>query len=111
MAKLIREHMAEVNGEAPLGGKVVEVDETFVGGKSKGRNWRKDKTVVMGMMERNGDVMLKVVEDQTRGSLVPHINDNAAHGTEVHTTTFLPSILKPTSRSLNTVSIVGRRLT
>lgn len=66
-------------------GKVVEVDETFVGGKSKGMDWRKDKTVVMGMMERDGDVMLKVVPDQTRGSLVPHINANVAHGTEIHT--------------------------
>lgn len=36
MAKLIREHMAEVDGEAPLGGagKVAAVDETFVGGKT-----------------------------------------------------------------------------
>lgn len=30
---------------------------------------RKRKTVVIGMMERGGDVMLKVVENQTRGSL------------------------------------------
>jgi transposase len=87
MAKLIREHMADVDGEALLGGagKIVEVDETFVGGKSKGMNWRKDKTVVMGMMERGGDVMLKVVEDQTRGSLMPQIHDNIATGTEIHT--------------------------
>ncbi|UWR35799.1 IS1595 family transposase (plasmid) [Sulfitobacter sp. W027] len=87
MAKLIREHMAYVDGEAPLGGagEVVEVDETFVGGKTTGMDWRKRKTVVMGMMERGGDVMLKVVEDQTRGSLMPHINDNVAHGTEIHT--------------------------
>jgi transposase len=87
MAKLIREHMAQIDGEAPLGGagKVVEVDETFIGGKSKGMNWRKDKTVVMGMMERDGDVMLKVVEDQTRGSLMPQIEDNIVSGSEIHT--------------------------
>lgn len=87
MAKLIREHMAEVDGEAPLGGsgKVVEVDETYVGGKTTGMDWRKRKTVVMGMMERNGEVMLKVVPDQTRGSLVPQINANVVHGTEIHT--------------------------
>ncbi|WP_339639363.1 IS1595 family transposase [uncultured Sulfitobacter sp.] len=87
MAKLIREHMAEVDGEAPLGGsgKVVEVDETFVGGKTTGMDWRKRKTVVMGMLERGGDVMLKVVPDQTRSSLIPHINANVSAGTEVHT--------------------------
>ena len=34
MGTLIRKHMAEIDGEAPLGGagKVVEVDETYVGG-------------------------------------------------------------------------------
>ncbi|MEP5780918.1 MAG: IS1595 family transposase [Hyphomicrobiales bacterium] len=87
MANLIREHMAAVDGEAPLGGagKVVEVDETFVGGKTTGMDWRKRKTVVMGMMERDGDVMLKVVEDQTRGSLMPQIEDNIATGSEIHT--------------------------
>lgn len=88
MAKLIREHMAAVDGDEPLGGagEVVEVDETFVGGKSdKGANWREDKTVVMGMMERGGDVMLKVVPDQTRWSLLPEIQKNVADGTEIHT--------------------------
>ncbi|MDG1449105.1 MAG: IS1595 family transposase [Ascidiaceihabitans sp.] len=87
MAKLIREHMAEVDGEAPLGGAgtVVEVDETFVGGKTTGMDWRKRKTVVMGMMERGGDVMLKVVPDQTRGSLMPPIRENIVDGTEIHT--------------------------
>lgn len=87
MAKLIREHMAEVDGDAPLGGagEVVEVDETFVGGKTTGMDWRKRKTVVMGMMERDGDVILKVVPDQTRGSLVPQIEAHVATGSEVHT--------------------------
>jgi len=87
MAKLIRQHMAEVDGEAPLGGsgKVVEVDETFVGGKTTGMDWRNRKAVVMGMMERGGDVMLKVVPDQTRPSLLPQITKNVAAGTEIHT--------------------------
>lgn len=87
MAKLIREHMAEVDGEAPLGGagKVVEVDETYVGGKTTGMDWRKRKTVVMGMMERDGDVMLKVVDDNTRASVMPQVTKNVIEGTEVHT--------------------------
>ena len=65
--------------------EVVEVDEIFVGGKATGMDWRKRKTVVMGMMERDGDVMLKVVNDQTRSSLMPQINNNIADGTEIHT--------------------------
>ncbi len=87
MAKLIREHMAQVDGDAPLGGagEIVEVDETFVGGKTTGMDWRKRKTFVMGMMERGGDVMLKVVEDQTHSSLIPQLKENVAHGSEIHT--------------------------
>lgn len=87
MAGLIRDHMAAIDGETPLGGsgKVVEVDETFVGGKTKGMDWRKRKTVVMGMMERDGDVMLKVVPDQRATTLVPTIHENIVAGTEIHT--------------------------
>ncbi len=87
MAALIREHMAAVDGETPIGGegKVVEVDETFVGGKTEGRDWRERKTVVMGMIERGGDAMLKVVPDQKRGSLMPVIRANIADGTGIHT--------------------------
>lgn len=87
MAALIREHMAAVDGEDPIGGegKVVEVDETFVGGKTTGMDWRKRKTVVMGMIERDGDAMLKVVPDQSRWSLIPQITENVKDGSEVHT--------------------------
>lgn len=84
---LIRKHMAEVDGEAPMGGKVkvVKVDEIFVGGKTTGMDWRKRKTVVMGMMERDGDVLLKVVPDQSRGALIPELRKNVVEGSEVHT--------------------------
>ncbi len=89
MGQMIRKHMAEVDGEDPLGGpgKVVEVNETFVGGKSKGKGqgYRGDKTVLMGMVERNGDIMFKVVPNQRANSLIPHIKANVAHGSEVHT--------------------------
>lgn len=87
MAALIRDHMAAIDGEAPLGGegKVVEVDETFVGGKAKGMDWRKSKTVVMGMIERDGQAMLKVVPDQRHASLIPVIKGNVKHGSEIHT--------------------------
>ncbi|MCZ0811103.1 IS1595 family transposase [Roseovarius sp. EGI FJ00037] len=87
MARLIRDHMAAVDGDTPIGGegKVVEIDETFVGGVTTGRDWRERKTVVMGMIERGGDAMLKIVPDQRRGSLLPVIRANVAPGTEIHT--------------------------
>lgn len=87
MASLIRDHMAAIDGDAPVGGagEVVEVDETFYGGVTKGMDWRERKAVVMGMMERGGDVILKVVPDQTRATLVGKIHKNVAKGSEVHT--------------------------
>jgi len=87
MARLIRDHMAAVDGEAPIGGagKVVEVDETFVGGKTSGMDWAKRKTVVMGMIERDGDAILTVVPGRKREDLMPEIHQNIAPGTEIHT--------------------------
>lgn len=87
MGTLIRKHMADVDGEATLGGKgkVVEIDETYVGGKVKGMDWRKNKTVVMGMVERDGDVMFKVVDYNKRESLMPQIQGNVSAGSEIHT--------------------------
>lgn len=87
MGKLIRTHMAAVDGEEPIGGKgvVVEDDETFVGGKAKGMDWRERKSVVMATVERDGQAISKVVPDQTRGSLKPEILDNVKKGSELHT--------------------------
>jgi transposase len=60
MAKLIREHMADVDGEAPIGGAgtAVEVDETFVSGVKRGKHMRGSagKTVVVGALQRGGDI-------------------------------------------------------
>lgn len=88
MAGLIRQHMADVDGDGPLGGftKHVEVDETLVGGtirESEGR--RSNKTIVMGLMERGGKVMTKVVANQRRSSLLPVITENVKRHSIVHT--------------------------
>ena len=85
MGHEIRKHMAEVDGEEPLAG-VVEVDETYVGGKHPGVRGRgaKGKTIVMGMMERDGDVMTKIVPDTKRKTLEPHIVENIDAGSVIH---------------------------
>lgn len=88
MADQIRKHMAIVDREEMLGGegKVVEVDETLIGGKSKGRGlYRANKTYVLGMLERGGDVVTKVVPDNRQPTLIGAIKSGVTGGTEIHT--------------------------
>jgi len=86
MGHEIRKHMDFVDGETPLTG-TVEVDESYVGGKAKGKRGRNaggNKAVVLGMLERNGDVITKVIPDATHKSIKPHITQNIQAGSQVH---------------------------
>ncbi len=87
MAHLIREHMADVDGDEPVGGfmKTVEVDETFIGGHVEGGQGGKGKHIVLGMMERNGDVVTEIVPSRRSGDLVPVVRKHVKPHTEVHT--------------------------
>ncbi|SLN30387.1 IS1595 family transposase [Oceanibacterium hippocampi] len=89
MGHKIREHMAEIDGEDPLGGvgHTVEIDETMVGGVRKGKRGRgaAGKTVVLGMLQRDGAVMVKVVPNVRRSTLQPIIEANVRKGSYVDT--------------------------
>ena len=89
MAKLIREHMAMVDGEEPIGGPgtAVEVDETLVGGVKRGKHMRGSagKVVVVGAMQRDGDIITAVVPNQRRATLQPFVKANVIPGGELHT--------------------------
>lgn len=87
MGHEIRKHMADVDGNAPLGGigKTVEVDETYVGGVKKGAYGGKGKAIVLGMLEQGGEVMTKVIPDVRGPNLTGNILRNVKHGTEIHT--------------------------
>ena len=88
MCHEIRKYMAQVDGDAPLGGDsgdVVEIDETFIGGYERGAMGGKGKAIVLGMKERDGDIITRVVEDRTMRTLTPHIASNVLSDTEVHT--------------------------
>jgi transposase-like protein/predicted RNA-binding Zn-ribbon protein involved in translation (DUF1610 family) len=85
MGHEIRKYMARIDGDTPLDGHV-EVDETYVGGKSSGRNKGRSlvsKSVVFGMMERGGDIMTKVVANAQRGTLERHILENIRTGATI----------------------------
>ncbi len=84
MAHEIRKHMAQVDGDPPLSGDV-EVDETFIGGYKPGRRGPSTgKTIVMGMLERGGDVMTKVIPNLKRRTLQEPIVENVMQGSTIH---------------------------
>lgn len=69
----IRKAMEELNA-GPLGGegKIVEIDEAFLGGKSKGQSMKKvfeKKVRILGIAERGGRVHLQRIQDGKAGTL------------------------------------------
>ncbi len=94
MATLIRQHMADVDGNDPIGGlgSVVQCDETFVGGvirTGKKGGGLANKTVVFGMMEVGGDIVTRVVPNRKRDTLQPIIAENVQRYSEIHTDEWL----------------------
>ena len=87
------ENMGKIGGS----GTPVEIDETFIGGKTKNMHKSRKpkpvanrtprlsgvigKTIVVGMLERNGRVKAQVVESRTQAVLHELIRKNVATGT------------------------------
>jgi transposase-like protein len=91
MAQRIRLHMGAIDGDEPLGGEgeIVEIDEAYVGGKSDkyGRGaGRRDKAVVLGMVERGegGRLIAEVVPNARQSTLHTEIEEGVAKGSEIH---------------------------
>jgi len=84
MFNQIRKLMAE-NVE-PLTGQV-EVDETYIGGKRPGKRGRgaSGKTVVVGLTERQGKAIVKIVPDVKTKTLLPMIWKNVISNSTVFT--------------------------
>lgn len=87
MAGLIREHMATVDGDYQIGGpfKTVQIDETFIGGYEAGAKGGVGKAVILGMMQKNGDIVTEVVPNRRSGTLLPLIIKHVKPYTQVHT--------------------------
>jgi transposase-like protein len=84
----IRKYMGDVDGDRGLGGHV-EIDETFIGGRKKtgkrGRPAMDNKAIVLGMLERGGDVITRHVKNVRMDSLTPHIKSHVKRGTRIST--------------------------
>ncbi|MCW5696643.1 MAG: IS1595 family transposase [Bauldia sp.] len=86
MCWLIREYMGFVDGDDPIGGPgggIVEADKTFIGGHD--RLGEGDKTVVLGMVERGGDAITRVIPNRRAESVQPHILRKVRQGSRIAT--------------------------
>lgn len=98
MCNLIRQYMGWVDGDAPLGGphrQPVEMDKAFIGGKDK--QGHDDKAIVLGMVERGGNVMTRIVPSRHWDSVHRGIRGKIEDGSTIFTDeansfTFLRSI-------------------
>lgn len=70
---------------------VVEVDETYVGGKSHGKRGRgaENKTPVFGIIERDGKLVAQQIADVKSGTLIPLIEENITPKAIIYTDEFL----------------------
>ncbi len=74
----------------------VEVDETFIGGKARNMHAAErkrkitgtggvDKTIVVGALERGGEVRAAVAADRSADTLTGYVRDNVTEGARVYT--------------------------
>jgi len=82
--------------ERPMLDGTVEMDETYVGGRQRGKNWRRnrEKEVVIGIRQRGGDVRFFHAEDAKTGTLQRYIQENISTDVDVIVTDELPAYRK-----------------
>lgn len=89
MCHMIREYMGSLDSDDPLGGpgSFVEIDETIVGGSvsGKGNGYMGNKTIVVGMLERGGELVTQVVTRRTKYHMHALIQGQVLPGTTICT--------------------------
>ena len=81
-------HVAELEGSRMSG--EIEIDESYFGGKRKGKRGRgaQGKSIVFGLLERDGRVYTRVVEQVSAQELMTHIRSRTRKGSVYYTDTF-----------------------
>lgn len=90
MFNLIRNQLMGQDDGEPLKG-VVEADETFIGGKPRAYDKRPrdqklaDKSIVLGMVERDGRVRAQVIPFSGTGDIAPRVLETVKAGSTLYT--------------------------
>lgn len=102
MAKQIRLLFQNQDCDGEPLNNIVEADETYVGGKHKGKRGRgaAGKTPVIGIAERGGEVRAIVSADTKAASIEPFITSNVEKGSQLMTDEY---------RSYSRISLHGYR--
>jgi hypothetical protein len=84
IAHEIRKYMNWVDGDGPLGPHgIVEADKAFIGGKDK--MGHDDKSIVLGVVERDGEVVTRVIPNRRENTVVMAMEKLVARGTRIAT--------------------------
>jgi transposase-like protein len=90
MLHRIRLTMSTGSFEKPLNG-IVEIDETFIGGKNIGsgkRGFPSDKSIALGIIQRNGNARIQTIPDVKGNTLKSAIRENVSPDSIVMTDNF-----------------------
>src|SRR5947209_175526 len=90
MCAQIRAYMASLDSDDPLGGpgEIVEIDEALIGGVVRGQGkgpQMQNKSVVLGMVEKGGELVTRVVPNVRKETLCPLVQSHVLPGTIIHT--------------------------
>lgn len=92
------------NGILPTAVRLPEMDESYFGGRRKGKRGRgaAGKSIVLGLLERDGKVYTRVVEGVSADDLMAVIKKKTRKGSVYYTDTF---------RSYNSLKRIGKHHT
>ena len=88
MGHEIRKYLAYVDGDPTLSGHV-EVDDLRRRQAARRRPWQGqvcgNKDIVLGMVQRGGDVITRVIDNTQGTSIIPHILEKVQNGSTIST--------------------------